>query len=138
MTPEEMDAVFERHCLAEANQDVQAILDTLTEDAEHDVIGDPSGVLRGRAAIEGRYKDLVAGLAGDTFEPIRRYHGADFFVDESRFTGRAVGPFMGLPGDNKPVDFRILHVCEFRDGRMSREQVWLDVAAIVQQLAPSP
>jgi len=137
MTPDEMDAVFERHCEAEKIHDVAGILDTLTEDAEHDVIGDPTGVLRGRAAIEPRYKELFTALAEDRFENLRRFHGENFFVDESRFIGRAVGPFMGFPGGNVPVDFRILHVCEFRDGRISREQVWMDVAALVQQLTPA-
>ena len=135
MTPDEMDAVFERHCEAERAGDVEAILDTLTDDAEHDVIGDPAGVLRGRDAIRPRYKELFSALAEDSFENVRRYHGPDFFVDESRFVGRVVGPFMGFPGGNAPVDFRILHVCDFRDGRMSREQVWMDVGAIMQQLA---
>ena len=37
----------------------------------------------------------------------------------------------------RTVQFRILHVCEFRDGKISRENVWLDVAAIMQQLAPA-
>ncbi len=27
-----------------------------------------------------------------------------------------------------------MHVCDFRDGRISREQVWMDVGAIVAQL----
>jgi ketosteroid isomerase-like protein len=130
-----MDAVFERHCSAELAKDVEAILDTLTEDAEHDVIGDPAGVLRGRAAIAPRYKELFTALEEDAFESIRLYHGTDFFVDESRFVGRVVGPFMGFPGGNVPVDFRILHVCDFRDGRISREQVWMDIGAIMQRLA---
>jgi ketosteroid isomerase-like protein len=137
MKPEEMDAVFDRHCQAELDKDVEAILDTLTDDAEHDVIGDPAGVLRGRAAIEPRYKELFTALEEDSFESLRRYHGADFFVDESRFVGRAIGPFMGFPGGNAPVDFRIMHVCEFRDGKISREQVWMDVGALVQQLTPA-
>jgi len=137
MTPDEMDEVFARHCAAEAAHDMEAILDTLTEDAEHDVVGDPAGVLRGRAAIATRYHDLFAALDNDKIEPVRRYHGEGFFVDESLFSARAIGPVLGLPGQNRPVTFRILHVCEFRDGRMSRENVWLDVAAILQQLAPT-
>jgi hypothetical protein len=37
------------------------------------------------------------------------------------------------------VTFRLMHVCEFRDGRISRENVWMDVAAIVAQLTtPEP
>jgi uncharacterized protein len=137
MTPSEMDAVFERHCAAEANNDLEAALDTLTEDAEHDVVGDPTGVLHGREAIAARYKALFDALAEDKLETLHRYYGEGFFVDESRYVGRVVGPFLGFPGGNTPVDFRILHVCEFRDGRISRENVWLDVASIVAQLAPA-
>lgn len=135
MTPNEMDAIFEAHTKAEHDNDVQAILRTLTPDAEHDVIGDPNGVLQGREAIAPRYKELFTSLVEDSMTTVRRYYGAEFFVDESRFVGRVVGPFMGFPGGNEtPVDFRILHVCEVRDGLISKEQVWLDVAAIVQQL----
>ena len=32
--------------------------------------------------------------------------------------------------EGKPVDFRLMHLCEFEGDRMSREQVWLDVNAI--------
>ena len=137
MTPSEMNAVFDRHCAAEAANDIETIMDTLTDDAEHDVVGDPAGVLRGREAIAQRYTELFGSLAEDKMESLHRYHGEGFFVDESRYVGRVVGPFMGFPGGNTPVDFRIMHVCEFRDGKMSRETVWLDVAAIMQQLAPA-
>jgi hypothetical protein len=33
------------------------------------------------------------------------------------------------------ITFRILHVFEFRDGLISRENVWPDTAAIVGQLS---
>ncbi|WP_306796336.1 ester cyclase [Nocardia sp. XZ_19_369] len=55
-------------------------------------------------------------------------------VDESHWYGRATGTFLGIPGGNRPIDFRILHVCEIRDDKISRENVWLDTAAIMQQL----
>lgn len=35
--------------------------------------------------------------------------------------------------EGKPVDFRLLHVCEFDGDRISREQVWLDVNALRTQ-----
>lgn len=135
MTPEEMDKVFEAHCAAEAAKDVEAILGTLTDDAEHDLVGAPDGVLTNRDLITGRYRTLFDSLEGDSMETLRRYHGADFFVDESRYVGRVVGDFLGIPGHNRTVDYRILHVCEFRDGKISRENVWLDVATVMQQLA---
>jgi hypothetical protein len=32
----------------------------------------------------------------------------------------------------------VLHVCETRDGLISRENVWMDTAAIVAQLSGAP
>ncbi|MFF2549349.1 ester cyclase [Nocardia sp. NPDC058058] len=137
MNRDEMDALFTRHANAEAAKNVPAIMETLAPGVEHDVVGDPSGVLHDREAIGQRYQDLFDQLDEDKFENVRRYYGDDFMVDESHWYGRVPGSFMGIPGGNKQIDFRILHVCEFKDGRMSRENVWLDVAAIMQQLAPA-
>lgn len=138
MTRDEIDALFERHCAAEGDKNVEAIMDTLAEGVEHDVVGYPEPVLYDREAIAERYRELFAGLTEDKFESLKRYYGDDFFVDESHWYGRATGMFMGIPGENRPVNFRILHVCEVSDGRMTRENVWLDVASIMQQLAPAP
>ncbi|MBO0732485.1 MAG: ester cyclase, partial [Acidimicrobiaceae bacterium] len=46
-----------------------------------------------------------------------------------------VGSMLGLPGNGRRVTFRILHVFEFKDELISRENVWLDGAAIQQQLS---
>ncbi|MFI9508719.1 nuclear transport factor 2 family protein [Nocardia sp. NPDC052566] len=134
MKPHEMDELFARHCAAEAANDVPAILDTLTDDVEHDVVGDPAGVLYDRAAIGERYKAVFDALHEEKFESVHRYYGEDFFVDESHWYGTVTGMFLGIPADGRRIDYRILHVCEVRDGRISRENVWLDVAAVVQQL----
>ncbi len=39
------------------------------------------------------------------------------------------------PGHGRPISFRILHVFQFREGLISRENVWLDTAAVVSQLS---
>ncbi|MFD6160336.1 ester cyclase [Nocardia sp. NPDC060256] len=134
MTREEMDELFERHCAAEAANDVDAIMATLADEVEHDAVGDPQGTLRDPAAIAQRYRDLFEAISEDKMESIHRYYGEDFFVDESEWHGRATGMFLGVPGNNRPISFRILHVCEVRDNKISRENVWLDSAAIMQQL----
>jgi hypothetical protein len=59
----------------------------------------------------------------------------DFAVDESLVHARAVGKPFGFDGRDRPVTFRLLHVFEIRDGHISRENAWLDVGAIVTQLA---
>ena len=41
---------------------------------------------------------------------------------------------IGIPGNDKRISFRMLHLWEFKDGRMSRENIWLDGGAIAAQL----
>jgi len=136
MTPDEMDKVFTAHYEAEAAKDVEAILDTLTADVEHDVVGDPMGVMHDRSLIARRYGELFDVVDQEDMVSLRRYHGEDFMVDDSRFIGTTTGDSW-LPGTGKRLDFRILHVCEFRDGKISRENVWLDMATVMQQLTGS-
>jgi steroid delta-isomerase-like uncharacterized protein len=139
MQPADIDEIMERHYAAEAAHDLDAIVATLTDDVEHDVVGDPSGVLRDPEAIKERYRQLFADLGDEQVTPIRRLYGENFVVDEAMVTARATGMMLGIPGHNREVTFRLMHICEFRDGRMSRENVWMDVAALVAQLtAPQP
>lgn len=53
---------------------------------------------------------------------------------EMLMTGTVIGSLLGLPGNGRRISFRMLHVFEFRDGLISRENVWLDTAAVVSQL----
>jgi len=40
-----------------------------------------------------------------------------------------------MEGRGRSVHFRMLHVFDFRDGRISRENVWLDGGSIAHQLS---
>jgi hypothetical protein len=70
--------------------------------------------------------------------PLRRYYGDDFLIDETLWNGYVEDgrPFL-CEGKSGKVSFRLLHVFEIRDGRISREQVWTDLAAIHEQLGCS-
>lgn len=49
-------------------------------------------------------------------------------------SGAARRPF-GLEGRGRDLEFRLLHVVEFTDeGNIRRENVWVDLASIIQQL----
>ena len=48
------------------------------------------------------------------------------------------GGVFNCPGKSGRTSFRLLHVFEFKDGRISREQAWLDLAAIQHQLGAAP
>ena len=135
--PEVMDAVMARHFEAEAAHDREGILATLTEDAEHEPVGFPGAPFHSHDELMGFYEVLFEELEQIDITPVRRLHGHNFLVDEIQYGGRAYNGFMGFEfgPDGKPVDFRLLHVCEFEGDRISREQVWLDVNAIRMQAA---
>jgi hypothetical protein len=135
--PDVMDEVLARHFAAEAAHDRPGILATLTPDAEHEPVGFPGAPFHSHDELMGFYETLFAQLEQVEIRPVRRLHGPDFLVDEVQYVGRAFGDFMGFDfgADGKPVDFRLLHVCEFTGERISREQVWLDLNAIRTQSA---
>ena len=82
------------------------------------------------------YESLFADLADGKVRTVRRLYGEDFLIDESVWSGKAVGRPFGFEGRGRPLEFRLLHVLRFaEDGRIAGEQVWLDSAAIAQQLA---
>ncbi|HEY0947471.1 MAG TPA: ester cyclase [Opitutaceae bacterium] len=135
LTPRQMDAKIDEHFGFEGNDDVDGVLATLAPDAIHDVVGSPLGQLHGRESARPFYEGLFADLSEGTVTPIRRLYGANFLVDESFWEGRAAGRPFGLEGRGRPLSFRLLHVVDFAEnGQIQKEQVWLDLAAIIQQL----
>lgn len=133
-TPEVMDEVLARHFDAEARHDMPGILDTLTDDVEHDVVGWPGGPNVGHDALRPFYEQLFGDLQVSDVKPLRRYYGDNFCVDEVEYQGIATGHPFGLDGRNRPVSFRLLHICEFTGEKMSRENVWVDTASLFHQL----
>jgi hypothetical protein len=135
----EMDRKLDEHFDFEARDDVAGVLATLTPDVEHDIVGSPTGPTHGREAARGFYEHLFADLSDGKVQSLRRLYGENFLVDESLWRGRAPGKPFGIDGQNRPLEFRLLHVIEFADsGAIKRENVWLDLAAIIQQLSPAP
>ncbi len=135
LTPAMMDAKLDEHFGFEMRDDVEGVLATLADDVEHDIVGWPLGPSRGREPTRAFYEALFADLADGRVRSVRRLYGDRFMVDESIWSGTAVGRPFGFEGRGRPLEFRLLHVLEFADdGRISRENVWIDSAAIAQQL----
>jgi hypothetical protein len=135
LTREQMDRKIDEHFGFEAADDVEGVLATLAHDAEHDIVGWPSGATHGRNAARAFYETLFVDLADGKVECIKRLYGDHFLVDESVWRGKAPGRPFGLDGRNRPLEFRLLHIIEFAgNGDMQRENVWIDLAAILKQL----
>ncbi|MFJ8494587.1 ester cyclase [Streptomyces sp. NPDC094038] len=67
-------------------------------------------------------------------ERTRTYCSDDAVTMENVMTGTVPGSMLGIPGGGRRITFRILHVFEFRDGLIARENVWLDGAAVAARL----
>ena len=135
LTTAQMDQKIDEHFGFESRDDVEGVLTTLAQDVEHDIVGNPAGPTHGRESARSFYEDLFADLSDSHVQPLRRLYGSDFLVDESLWQGRAPGRPFGVEGRNRPLEFRLLHVVEFNEqGDIRRENVWLDMAAILRQL----
>lgn len=136
LSREAMDRKIDEHFSYEARDDVAGVLATLAPDVVHDIVGWPGGATLGPEGARGFYEALFADLADGKVTPARRLYGEDFLVDDSVWRGRAPGRPFGIEGANRPLEFRLLHVVEFdAAGDICRENVWVDLAAIQQQLA---
>ena len=125
----------ERHIKAEGEGDVEGAIAVYTDDVEHDVVGWPTGVLHGKDEARGFYDDLTANFRTTEDTVVRSFSTQDALVLEQVMTGIVTGEMLGFPGHGRTITFRILHVFEFRDELISRENVWLDGASIQRQLS---
>ncbi|MEW6474932.1 MAG: nuclear transport factor 2 family protein [Actinomycetota bacterium] len=135
MQTEAMLALIKEHLRAEGAGDVEGAVAVYTDDIEHDAVGFPGSPRRGKDAAREFYGFLTANFRTEEEEPVHQYVSDNAITLEQIMTGTVIGSFMGLPGNNRRISFRILHVFEFRDGLISRENVWVDGAAIVAQLS---
>ena len=136
LTSSQFDQLIDRHFQYEADDDVDGVLSTLVDDLTHDLVGWPAGASHDKQAARAFYQQMFSDLAGEKVTTVKRLYGENFVVDESIWHGKAVGNPMGIPGHGRPLSFRILHIFEVNaDGKIERENVWLDQAAIVRQLS---
>jgi steroid delta-isomerase-like uncharacterized protein len=129
-----MREVVERHIKAEGAGDVDGAIAVYTDDVEHDVVGWPTGVLHGKDQARAFYDHLTANFRTSEDTVVQSYATPDALVLEQVMTGIVTGEMLGMPGHGRTITFRILHVFEFRDELICRENVWLDGASIQQQL----
>jgi ketosteroid isomerase-like protein len=130
-----MDRMVQDHFMYEANDDIDGVLQTFTDDAVHEIVGGPDGPLRGKAALRDFYERLFPDLRGESVERIARHYGEDFIVDVTLWKGFvADGRPFKLDGMSGQASFRILHQFQLRNGLIAQETVWYDHDALAKQL----
>ncbi|MDQ6836786.1 MAG: nuclear transport factor 2 family protein [Actinomycetota bacterium] len=134
MDQHEMVALVERHLKAEGAGDVVGAVAVYTDDVVHDAVGMPGSPRTGKDGAREFYRYLTANFRTEGEEPLNRFFDGDNMILEQTMTGTVIGEMVGIPGNGRRITFGILHVFGFRDGLISREQVWIDSGAIVAQL----
>ena len=130
-----MQALVERHLRAEGLGDVDGAVAVYTDDIDHDVVGFPKSPSRGVDRARDFYKYLTENFRAEGEGVLHRCVTDDAMILDQIMTGTVIGSMLGLPGNGRRISFRTLHVFEFRNGLISRENVWLDSAAIIDQLS---
>jgi steroid delta-isomerase-like uncharacterized protein len=128
--------IIERHFAAENAHDVHATLDTCTDDIVWDDVTHPDSPFRGKEEVRLVYSGIIDAIPDVTLTSVRRFTGEDgrYVVDESIITGHVHGEWAGMAGGGAPVEVRILHVFELRDGLICYENAWFDAAAVQRQI----
>jgi len=135
LTHAQMDRIVNEHFGFEAADDVDGVVASLADGAEHEVIPSPVGKLTDRARIRSFYEGLFRELRGEKVTPVRRLYGDGFVVDETLWQGQITdGRQFFMDGKSGPVSFRLLHIFELAGDKIKSEAVWCDLAAIQRQL----
>ena len=95
----------------------------------------PVGVQHDKSNVHAYYSRLFKSVKGEGVTPLQRYYGDHFVVDETLWHGEILdGSVFLCDGKSGKVSFRLLHIFEFEDGKIAREQAWCDLAALQRQL----
>ena len=116
MQAAQMDELIEAHLKAESAGDTAGAVAVYTDDVEHDVVGSPTGPLKGKGAAQGFYEYLTQNLTTEnqtcafdnlscftSFTPHMVYSGAYYWQVSVVSPVQASSPVWMFTGE-KPVD----------------------------------
>jgi|NGEPerStandDraft_6_1074524.scaffolds.fasta_scaffold95267_2 predicted ester cyclase len=130
----DLDRLVDGQLRAEHDGDVEAILASMAATVVHDLVGSADNPIHGLEAVRRRYQDLLAATVHERDVPLRRLYGQDHVLDEHVWSGRLTGRAFEIDGHGRWLSYRVLWLLEVRNGRIVRETVWHDLAAIRRQL----
>jgi steroid delta-isomerase-like uncharacterized protein len=128
--------IIDRHFAAENAHDVAGTLTTYTDDIVWDDVTHPDSPFAGKAQVGEVYSGIIDAIPDVTLKTVRRFSGEDgrFVVDESILSGHVEGVWSGMAGEGAPVQVRILHIFEVRDGLICYENAWFNAAEVQRQI----
>jgi ketosteroid isomerase-like protein len=119
-------AAVESHFHSEALNEVEAALETFTDDIvwEAPALNGLDRSFTGIAAAAENYRQLFASMRDVKFTFLQRFATEDRVVDDSLVTFEvAQDGYWHFPLGSK-VEMRLVHIFEMRDGKIARELVF--------------
>jgi uncharacterized protein len=128
-------AEINAHLAAENAQDLNALLEGMTNDCFNLIVPDPHGLYAGPEEVARRYRCLWATFP-DLKVQMRRIVSVqqDSAVSEHTLSGTQLGSLFGVPGTGKPVEVQTAVVWDVVHGRIRGETVYFDVATMLRQI----
>ena len=134
MTPEEMEALFRVHREAEARRDLDAIIDTFTDDCYLETV--PLGTRsEGRAAARAAYEAYFTAFPDLAPEDDGFAYGDGVLVTWGHLRGTSGGEWLGVPPSGGSFAVPFTNVTTFAGGRMAGETISFDLATLCEQAA---
>jgi ketosteroid isomerase-like protein len=116
-------AAVENHFHSEALNEVEAALETFTDDIlwEAPALNGLNRSFSGKEATAKNYRELFASMRNVKFEFLQRFANDDRVVDDSIVTFEvAKDGYWHFPVGSK-IEMRLVHIFEMRDGNARRE-----------------
>lgn len=128
-------AEIHTHLAAENSQDLDALLEGMTDDCFNLVVPDPHRLYAGPEEVARRYRGLWATFP-DLNVQMRRIVsvGETTAVSEHTLSGTHRGPLFGVAPTGKHVEVETAVVWDIVDGRIRGETVYFDVATMLRQV----
>ena len=128
--------IIDRHFAAENAHDVEATLATYTDDIVWDDVTHPDAPFRGKEEVASVYSSILDAIPDIVLSSVKRFTCDEgrTVVDESILTGHVHGEWSGMDGGGAPVEVRMLHIFEIRDGLISYENAWFDAAGVRRRI----
>lgn len=122
------------HLEAESAQDLDTLLEGMTEDCFNLVVPDPHRLYAGPDEVARRYRGLWTTFPDLKVEMRRVVSVSETVaVTEHTLSGTQDGPLFGFPPSGKRVEVDTAVIWEIVDGRIKGETVYFDVATMLRQ-----
>jgi steroid delta-isomerase-like uncharacterized protein len=133
--PDAIIAEIHAHLAAENAQDLDALLDGMTDDCFNLVVPDPYRLYAGPEEVARRYRGLWTTFP-DLHVQMRRIVSVqtETAVSEHTLSGTHRGSLFGVPGTGKRVEVETAVVWDLVDGKVRGETVYFDVATMLRQV----